>query len=369
MRFLRQSRDAPVRRRSARMVAALLLLLLPWPWFGSLAWGQEAASQTKHLLDDGLALARQGQLAEAGSMLQQAQSLEPGNTQVLTALAQVKGRTGDLPGAVQLLREVAHSLPNSPDAHVNLAVALADDGELQEALAETGKALTLAPQLASAHLNRARLLADLHRGPEAGAEFAAAARLAPTNPDCFYYWALVERDGGDFAKESLLLRKVVKLQPENSKAYELLGDSLAAQSKQTEAIAAWRAALAIDPNSTAALYSLWRSLQRTNPAEAKRLRDQFAAVQQAQKKIDAVKSLGNQAYVAMGEHKDAEAIQLFRQAIEQCGGCEVAAALHKDLGLALCRVGDVASGKKELQTALQLNPKDPDVVKALGLLN
>jgi len=351
------------------MIPILILLFLPSAWFGSLASGQESARQAEHLLKDGLALARQGRLAEAGSLLQQAQALEPANARVLTALAQVKGRTGDLPGAVQLLREVAQSLPGSADAHVNLAVALADQGELQEALAETGKALALAPELASAHLNRARLLADLHRGPEARAEFALAARLAPNDPDCFYYWALVERDEGDFAKQSLLLRKVVKLQPENSKAYELLGDSLAAQSKQPEAIAAWRSALAIDPNSTAALYSLSRSLQRADPAEAKRLRDRFAAVQQEQKKIDAAKALGNQAYAAMGERKDAEAIQLFQQAIEQCGGCEIAAGLHKDLGLALCRSGDVASGKKELQTALELNPNDPDVVKALGLLN
>ncbi len=347
------------------MAEALVLFLLTGGWFGSLASGREA----DHLLQEGLALARQGRLAEAGSVLQQAQALEPKNAQVLTALAQVKGRTGDLPGAVQLLRDVAQAQPKSPDAYVNLAVALADEGELPEALAETGKALALAPGLASAHLNRARLLADLHRIPEARAEFAEAGRLAPSDPDCFYYWALVERDGGDFAKESLLLRKVVKLQPGNSKAYELLGDSLAAQSKQPEALAAWRAALAIDPNSTAALYSLSRGLQRADPAEAKRLRDQFAAVQQEQKRIDAVKALGNQAYVAMGEHKDAEAIQLFRQAIEQCEGCEVAAGLHKDLGLALCRSGDVASGKKELQTALQLDPNDPDIVKALNLLN
>jgi tetratricopeptide (TPR) repeat protein len=354
-------------------IIPVLLLLLPSPSFRPLASGQNSAPHSdhpaEHLLQDGLALARQGRLAEAGSLLQQAQALEPANTQVLTALAQVKGRTGDLPGAIQLLRQVAQALPNSTDAHVNLAVALADQGELQGALAETGKALALAPQLASAHLNRARLLADLHRGPEARAEFVVAARLAPGDPDCFYYWAVLERDAGDAAKESVLLRKVVKLQPENSKAYELLGDSLAAQAKQSEAISAWRSALAIDPNSTAALYSLSRSLQRTDPAEAKRLRDRFAAIQQQQKKIDAVKSLGNQAYVAMGERKDAEAIQLFKQAIEQCGGCEIAAGLHKDLGLALCRTGDVAAGKQELQTALKLNPDDPDVVKALSLLN
>jgi len=358
-----QPRNSPTLHRSTRIIP-ILLLLLSSAWSGSLAAAQDA----EHLLQDGLALARQGRLAEAGSLLQQAQALDPANTQILTALAKVKGRTGDLPGAVQLLRQVAQSLPRSPDAHVNLAVALADQGELQQALDETGKALALAPQLAPAHLNRARLLADLHRGPEAQAEFTLAARLAPSDPDCFYYWALVERDASDFAKESSLLRKVVKLQPENSKAYQLLGDSLAAQSKQPEAIAAWRSALAIDPDATAALYSLSRALRTTDPAEANRLRNRFAAIQQEQKKIDAVKSLGNQAYLAMGDHKDAEAIQLFHQAIDQCGDCEIAAGLHKDLGLALCRTGDLASGKQELLTALKLNPKDPDTVKALGLL-
>jgi Flp pilus assembly protein TadD len=45
----------------------------------------------------------------------------------------------------------------------------------------------------------------------------------------------------------------------------------------------------------------------------------------------------------------------------------VAAALHKNLGLALCSNGNLDECKQELQEALKLNPTDTDVVKALNV--
>ena len=58
---------------------------------------------------------------------------------------------------------------------------------------------------------------------------------------------------------------------------------------------------------------------------------------------------------------------LLKKALASCEDCELAAALHKNLGLALCNNGNLDECKQELQEALKLNPNDPDIVKALNI--
>ena len=81
-----------------------------------------------------------------------------------------------------------------------------------------------------------------------------------------------------------------------------------------------------------------------------------------------MKSLGNEAYVAANKQDWPEAIRILKKALESCQDCELAAALHKNLGLALCSNGNLDEGKQELQEALKLNPNDPDIVKALSVV-
>ena len=181
-----------------------------------------ASAQSSTFLKRGLHLAEHGELAQAEAELEQARALTPDDVEVLTALAKVKGRIGELPAAIVIFRQVVADIPSSADAHLNLAIAMADNSDFSNALDESTKAIELSPDLASAHQNRARILADLHRLDEARLEFARASQLAPANPDCFYYWALVEKDSGNLNKESQLLSKVVRLQPQNQKALRLL---------------------------------------------------------------------------------------------------------------------------------------------------
>jgi Flp pilus assembly protein TadD len=101
---------------------------------------------------------------------------------------------------------------------------------------------------------------------------------------------------------------------------------------------------------------------------SKELFEKFKLKQHQQQVLDESKSLGNEAYVAAKKLDWPGAIQLFRKAIETCGDCGVAAGLHKDLGLVLCRNGNIGEGRSELKIALKLNPNDPDIVKSLAIL-
>lgn len=325
--------------------------------------------QARVLFQEGLYLADRGRLAQAELKLEQASALTPDDIEVLTALAKVKARIRELPAAIVIFRQVIAAVPNSAEAHLNLAIALSDNSDLSGALDEATRSAELAPELASAHLNRARILADLGRLDEARTEFGTASHLAPANPDSFYYWALVERDSGDLGKETELLSDVVRLQPRNEKALRLLAGCLFSQGRRQESISVWRRLLKTNPNSREAAYGISRALRDTDPQESTRMLQRFLALKQRDDHLDQVKSLGNQAYAAMNKGQWSEAISCLREAINQCGNCEVLADLHKDLGLALCHSGNLAEGKKELQIALHLNPSDRDTLQALNAIS
>jgi tetratricopeptide (TPR) repeat protein len=328
---------------------------------------QSANSPVDQLMKKGQDLAAQGRFAEAEVPLKQAAELAPENYALLTLLGKVEGRVGKHADAIALFRRVVSGQPKMADAHVNLAIALADAGNLEEGLKETSTAVLLSPKLASAHLNRARVLADLHRPEEAEKEFAIAHQLAPNNPDCLFYWALLEKDRGNLEKQTSLFQQLVRLQPDNLTALLLLAQSLQRESKNAETIAVLHRILQLKPDSANALYMLSMELRKTNPEESKKLQQEFETQKHKEADLAQVKSLGNEAYVAANKQDWPEAIRILKQALESCQDCEVAAALHKNLGLALCSNGNLDECKQELQEALKLNPTDTDVVKALNV--
>jgi tetratricopeptide (TPR) repeat protein len=328
---------------------------------------QSASSTVDQLMQEGQDLAAQGRFAEAEIPLKQAADLAPENYALLTLLGKIEGRVGKHADAIALFRRVVSGQPKTADAHVNLAIALADAGNLEEALKETSTAALLSPKLVSAHVNRARVLADLHRPDEAEKEFAAAHQLAPDNPDCLFYWALLEKDRGNLEKQTSLFQELVRLQPDNLTALLLLAQSLQRESKNAETIAVLHHILELKPDSENALYMLSMELRRTNPEESKKLQQEFETQKSKEANLTQVKALGNEAYVAANKQDWPEAIRLLKKALGSCEDCEVAAALHKNLGLALCRNGNLDECKQELQEALKLNPNDPDIVKALNV--
>ena len=325
-------------------------------------------SETDALLVRARNLVAEGKLAEAEIVLNKASGLSPDRIDVLTLLGKVEGRLAEYPQAVKTFRQVVQLQPRTSENHLSLAIALADNKDLNAALDETTAALTLAPRSPIAHLTRARILDDLHRSKEAEAEFSVVSKLAPDNADCLYYWSLVEREEGDLAKETELLKRFVKLRPDDERAYILLGRSLSEQSRNEEAIATLRKAISLNPDAGEALYLLARKVQQKNPAEYRELMQRFQQVRDKSKDLEAIKTLGNQAYQAWQQQNLPESIRLFREALASCDTCSISSSLHRDLGLVLCRNGQIDEGKAELQTALAMDPDDRDAAQALKIL-
>ena len=328
----------------------------------------QAAPHSSELLDQARKLLEAGKLAEAELVLDRAEKLAPSDPVILSLDAKVKGRLGEYASAVALLQRVVQLIPKSARAHVDLSIALADSGDLNGALAETAAAISIAPSLAIAHLNRARILSDMSQDREARDEFALAAHLAPRNPDCYFYWSFGERAQGNFTKETELLRKVVKLQPRNLRAHIMLANSLLHQNRTAEAVAELRTALAIDPNSAQATYKLSRALHTSDPEESKKLNDQFLRLKAQNSVVDQAKALANEGFHAFTVQNWRESVRLFNEALETCGDCEIESTLHRNLGLILCREGQIERGAEELRKALALNPEDRDAAKALEMI-
>ena len=340
---------------------------------GSLSRSQETRQERDDLssspeLQRGITLAQKGDFKKAEEAFVQAVTLHPRDARALTALGQVQEQLGKLPESIQTFRKVIELDPRSADAHENLGIALADRSDLAAALKESSVAIRLAPGSASAHFLRGRLLGDLGKHEEARAEFRKALDIAPEYAQALYYWAALEGDEGNIVEQANLLKRYVKLRPDQATAFDQLGHVLEEQHRESEAVAAWKRAVALNPQYSEATYSIARALRQTDPVESKRLMLRVQELERDQRTIDQVSQLGNQANAKMYEANYKGAIDDLKNAIVLCGRCRLLGPLEKNLGLAYCHGGQLDAGERELKISETLNPDDSGVKAALQIV-
>jgi tetratricopeptide (TPR) repeat protein len=210
---------------------------------------------------------------------------------------------------------------------------------------------------------------DLRRNNDAKPELEAAARLDPSFAGPQYLLGLIAKQSGNTEEAIALFKKDVELDPNNADAHYMLGQELAHSGKADAAIAEWRKALQIQPDYSEALYNLSRLLAKSDPEEANRLKAQFENLQAQQHIMDRAQTLGNFALASADARDWPEAIAHLKEGLQVCGDCSAKALLHKDLGLIYCRSGDLKNGRAELLEARKLSPADPDISKALQILD
>ncbi len=319
-------------------------------------------------LNLGLTLAQQGKLPAAGQELDRAVALAPEDPNTLSTVGKAKAQMGKMSEGIALLRKVVVLRPNLAAAHLDLALALADNFNLPAALDETNEAVRLAPQSGVAHFYRGRVLYDLGRMTEAQPEFEIARQLVPQMPEPRYFLALIYKEEGKFSLGAGLLEETVKLQPRNVMAWYLLGQCHEQESESGQATAAWRQAIAVDPNFSQALFALAHALRTSDRAESDQFMARYVEIQKQRHIIDNAGTLANNGVVAASAHDWPEATRQLKAAITECGDCAVRADLHKKLGLIDCQAGDLKGGEKELLAAKALKPADPEIQSALQLI-
>jgi len=347
-----------------------------WIWLGvilalcSISHAQDRPSSgsdrsSNRELETGIALAQKGDLKGAEEAFERAVMLQPKDARALTALGQVQEQEGKLPDSIAIFHKVIGLDPASADAHVNLGIALGDHSEFAPALEESEIAIRLTPNSSDAHFLRGRLLSDLGKPEDARSEFRKVLEIAPKFAEALYYWAALEGDAGNKVDQGNLLRRYLNLRPQNATAWFQLGQILQEEHRDSQAITAWKRATALNPNYSAALYSLGRALKTTDPVESKRLVERCKELENDRQTIDQVNMLGNQANLKMYDANYKGAIDDLKNAIILCGRCTLLGALKKNLGLAYCHAGQLGAGERELKIAETLIPEDPSVKEAL----
>ena len=309
----------------------------------------------------GLTLASMGRYTDAERQFRTALQLQPGNANALTALGMFQGKTGRNPEAVETFRRLVALDPTSADAHVNLGIALGDINNLDGALTELSEAARLAPNFAMAHYNRGRVLYALHRNEEARHALATAVKLSPNYIDALVLLGVIEHSS-TYATQ--LFQRVVDLDPQNAQARFYLGRNLLQEGKKDEAIAQWKKAVEVDPDNLSALSSLTRVLTQMKSPESGEYAVRLQALQQKQQTTERVKELNNFALRSAEEQKWDQAVSELQEAIGLCQQCVQLGVLRKNMGLIYARKGDSEHARQELQIALKLLPKGPDLIAA-----
>jgi len=185
----------------------------------------------------------------------------PGNSRAHNNLGEALVREGRFAEAVQPFREASRlQSPDDSENHSdsNLGAALAALGQFDEALAAHRRALERMPRDAAAHYDYGNTL--LRVGDQAGAR-AAFARAVELNPSLFQAHGnlgLLLMQAGDLSGAEEQLQFVLRLVPQLGSGQMFLGDLRLKQGRQAEALALYREALALQPDSPEVLERLTR---------------------------------------------------------------------------------------------------------------
>ena len=130
------------------------------------------------------------------------------------------GRTTE---AIAHFEEALRLKPNYVEAHNDLGIALGSVGRTPEAIEQYEEALRLKPDFFQASFNLGNALDSLDRTPEAIEQYEQALRIKPDDATIHFYLAgALLRTPGRIHDAAAHLREVVRLQPDNQQARQIL---------------------------------------------------------------------------------------------------------------------------------------------------
>ena len=258
-------------------------------------------------LDRGRMQLRAAAYDTAHEDLSRAADMDPSNPEILEELVRAAGGSGREQEAITLLDRLSSTIPAEPMLHIARSRLLASQGAIDSAVSAAERAVATAPASMPPREQLASLLTDAGDAARLAPIVRSMARDAPEHAATRYYAAALEFLRQDFASAAALGEQAVAADPADARAQNLLGAALASlgrfdaarnafreaeraapqdartqvnlgildlRSGATEdAVQHFAAALALDPESTAALRGLADALERQgNVARSRRLR-------------------------------------------------------------------------------------------------
>jgi tetratricopeptide (TPR) repeat protein/2-polyprenyl-3-methyl-5-hydroxy-6-metoxy-1,4-benzoquinol methylase len=240
-----------------------------------------AGLDSRILLTEAVRLHQAGQLDQAAALYRKVLTVQPNNADALhllgmIALQQDQARTaaeliskaiavndcfapyhshhalalqnlGDMEGAVAGYRRAIALNPDDADSYNNMGNALAALGRTENAVAAFRRALALQPGNAVVHNNLGTAQGNMGLRDEAELSFRKAAELEPGFAGAIINLGNLYRDKDDLPGAERCYRRALGLAPRDTAAHCGLGLTLWQLGRHDEALASYRASLAVDP--------------------------------------------------------------------------------------------------------------------------
>ena len=126
------------------------------------------------------------------------------------------------PDAVSAFGKALQMGPHSAEVHHNLGYAFLESAQLDDALASFDNALRVQPQYASAQNNKGTVFLRKGRFEEAGRAFAEAIRIDSEFRPAYINLAMTQLRANEIGKAEDVLRRLLKMNPEDAMALDLL---------------------------------------------------------------------------------------------------------------------------------------------------
>jgi tetratricopeptide (TPR) repeat protein len=209
----------------------------------------------------GLALDRQGKVAEAIDRYQAALRLNPNYADAHNSVGAALANQGKVAEAIEHYQTALRLKPDFAEAHGNLGAALAQQGALAEAIDHYRRALHIKPDYADAHGNWGNALAQQGKLAEANDHYRQAVQIKFDYADAHFNWGNALAQQGELAEAIAHYRQALQIKPDSAQAHTNWGNALAQQGNLVEAIAQYQQALQIRPDHASARANLHEALR------------------------------------------------------------------------------------------------------------
>jgi tetratricopeptide (TPR) repeat protein len=290
--------EAPGAAEAHAILGLAMLAENPKAWGEAIAEVQEAAFKNPRNAEIQVAVAQifeaDGRFDQATQAYQAALTIDPGFTSARAAIINGLFLKGALDQAIAEARKLVAASPGSGDAQRQLGEMLLRKQEFAEAVAPLEKAVQLLPGSADANYYLGRAYQFTGKVKESLAPYKRAAELAPTNRDYCTTYGLVLGMNQQYEAGAAELQRVVSTPGYKEAAgFINLGWIYWNQQppKTTEAIAAYKRGLELDPKSAQAALGLGWAYSNA--------KQQDQAIAAFQKSIQLEPKLAAEAYKGM----------------------------------------------------------------------
>ena len=285
------------------------------------------------------------------------------------ALANAYEADGETEKALATLKELVAAQPASADAHLSLGLLLVRKGQSADqeaAVAEFQETLRLDEGKDVGRLALGQLLISMEKYSDATPVLVDYTRHQSKDAQGFNALGLAYQGLSKLDAAVTSFQHAVDLDPKDAAIRLNLAKLLADRGQAHAAIAQLQAAERIRPSDPEIHDALGTLLEKTGNKEAAQAeRAKLSSLKSAADKDSTIARLNANASQSLSAGDPKAAAESYRKAV-QLNPRD--AKLHYNLSLALDRLGDVASERRELQKTIELDPNIAVAQNQLGLI-